>query len=47
MLYESLKNLLSLKDQQEKLAFTLSFDINNEGYIDYKTVAFVKSIIIV
>jgi exoribonuclease R len=29
MLYDSLKNLLSLKENDDKLAFTLSFKVNS------------------
>jgi exoribonuclease R len=45
MLYDSLKNLLSLNEEEDKLAFTLSFKVNANGFIDYRTVQFHKNII--
>lgn len=45
MLYDSLKNLFSLFEEEDKLAFTLAFKVNSKGFIDYKTVQFHKNII--
>ncbi len=36
---------MSLKEKQDKLAFSLSFEINPKGLIDFRTVDFFKSVI--
>lgn len=45
MIPESLKNMLSLKENNDKLAFSLSFEVDSRGFIDFRTVEFFKSII--
>jgi len=45
MVYDSLRNLLSLKEDCDKLAYTLSFKINSQGFVDFKAVDFFKSIV--
>lgn len=43
MVPEPLKSLLSLSNKQEKLAFSLKFKINSEGFVDFRSVDFFKS----
>jgi exoribonuclease R len=45
MIDESLRNKLSLKSGERKLALTLRFTVSKQGRIDFSTVRFIKSII--
>ena len=43
MISETLKNVLSLKADQDKITFTLKFEITPKGFIDFRTVDFFRS----
>jgi exoribonuclease R len=45
MIYDSLKNLFSLKKDEDKLAYSLYFKVNSKGFIDFSTIDFFKSVI--
>ena len=45
MIYDPLKNMLSLKEKNDKLAFSLISKNDFKGYIDYPSVRFQKTII--
>lgn len=45
MICDHLKNILSLKEKNDKLAFTLIFKIDSKGFVNYPSVKFEKTII--
>ena len=40
MICDPLKNILSLEEKNDKLAFSLIFKIDSKGYINYQSVRF-------
>lgn len=45
MISDSLRNMLSLTEEADKIAYSLSFEVTPQGLIDFNSINFFKSVV--